>query len=240
MHRFTNPPHRDVKVYDPHYPYGPNVLSEHDPLAPEPYLGHLDVDIPAARGVLERLFAQRDITAITGTAIELVDREGVHLRDGRVLPTAFTMVIPPFSGVTGIWKSAGLTDEQGFVPVDARFRHVRYPQIYAAGVAAQLGTRPSPALLPRTGYLSAAMARAAAQNVVAAITGSKRVAPVLPRLLDVRILDGGDTGVLLVSADLKRRLGLALALPGRLAHAAKALLAHYVILKLRTGYTNLP
>ena len=84
------------------------------------------------------------------------------------------------------------------------------------------------------------MARAAARNVAAAITGSTRVAPVLPRLLDVRILDGGDTGLLLVSADLNRRLGLALTLPGRVAHAAKTLLAHYVIWKLRTGYTNLP
>jgi hypothetical protein len=43
-----------------------------------------------------------------------------------------------------------------------------------------------------------------------------------------------------VSADLNRRLGLALALLGGLAHAAKTLLAHYVIWKLRTGYTNLP
>jgi hypothetical protein len=84
------------------------------------------------------------------------------------------------------------------------------------------------------------MAKAAAQNVAAAITGSTRSAPVVPRLLDVRILDGGDTGVLLVSADLHRRRGLALTLPGRMAHAAKTLLAHYVIWKLRTGYTNLP
>ena len=112
------------------------------------------------RRVLERLYAQHDIAVITGTAIELVDREGVHLRDGRILPTAFTMVSPPFSGVTGIWTSVGLTDEQGFVPVDARYRHARYPQIYAAGVAAHLGTRPLPASRPRTGYLSAAMARA--------------------------------------------------------------------------------
>src|SRR5437764_14228455 len=33
MDHFTNPPHLDLKVYDPHYAYGPNVLSEHDPLA---------------------------------------------------------------------------------------------------------------------------------------------------------------------------------------------------------------
>jgi len=84
------------------------------------------------------------------------------------------------------------------------------------------------------------MAKAAAQNVAAAITGSTRVAPVVPRLLDVRILDGGDAGVLLMSADLTRPLRLALMLPGRVAHAAKTFLAHYLIWKLRSGYTNLP
>ena len=39
---------------------------------------------------------------------------------------------------------------------------------------------------------------------------------------------------------LSARLRLALPLLGRVAHTAKTLLAHYVIWKLRTGYTNLP
>jgi hypothetical protein len=43
-----------------------------------------------------------------------------------------------------------------------------------------------------------------------------------------------------VSAGLNRRLGLTPALPGGLAHTAKVLLAHYLVWKLRTGYTNLP
>src|SRR5438067_13545115 len=49
------------------------------------------------------------------------------------------------------------------------------------------------------------------------------------RLLDLRLLDGGDTGVLLVSADLIRPLRLAVPLPGRLAHGTKLLLAHYLL-----------
>ena len=38
----------------------------------------------------------------------------------------------------------------------------------------------------------------------------------------------------------RQGLRVALTLPGRMAHATKTLLAHYVIWKLRTGYTNLP
>jgi hypothetical protein len=83
-------------------------------------------------------------------------------------------------------------------------------------------------------------AKAAARNVAAAITGSGRVAQVLLRLLDLRLLDGGDTGVLLVSADLMHPLRLAVPLPGRLAHTTKVLLAHYLLWKLRTGHIALP
>jgi hypothetical protein len=60
------------------------------------------------------------------------------------------------------------------------------------------------------------------------------------RATGTRILDGGDRDLLLVSADLNHRSGVARALPGRLAPAAKVLLAHNVIWKRRTGYTNLP
>jgi sulfide:quinone oxidoreductase len=215
-------------------------LRERAPLTfvtPEPYLGHLDVGAPAARRVLERLFARRHITTLTGATIERVDREGVHLRDGQTLPAAYTMLMPPFSGVVSVWQSPDLTDAHGFVPVDAQYRHVRYPEIYAVGVAA---SSPATAGAPKTGYLAAAAARVTAQNIAAVIMGSAPAARALPRLLDLRILDGGDTGVLLLSADLERPLRLALPLPGRTAHWLKRLLTRYLLWKLHTGRTHWP
>ena len=210
-------------------------------ITPEPYLGHLDVGAPAARRALERLFQRRGITALTGVEIARVDRDGVQLRDGRTLPATYTMIIPPFTGAVGIWKSPGLTDEQGFVPVDARYRHPCYPEIYAAGVAARPAVRsPLADALPKTGYLSAAMAKAAARTIAVAITGEAPARRPLPRLLDLRLIDGGDSGVLLLTADLGRPLRLALPLPGRTAHWAKRLLARYLLWKLRTGRTALP
>jgi sulfide:quinone oxidoreductase len=206
-------------------------------VTPEPYLGHLDVGAPAARRVLERLFARRHITALTGAAIERVDREGVHLRDGQTLPAAYTMIMPPFSGVVSIGQSPDLTDAQGFVPVDARYRHEHYPEIYAAGVAA---SSPVTAGTPKTGYLAAATARVAAQNIAAVIGRSAPAARALPRLRDLRIIDGGDTGVLLLSADLARPLHLALPLPGRTAHWLKRLLTRYLLWKLHTGRSHWP
>jgi len=107
-------------------------------------------------------------------------------------------------------------------------------------VAAHLGTKSSLAdRLPKTSHPAVATAKAAARNVAAAITGSSTVAQILPRLLDLRLLDGGDTG-LLVSADLTRPVRPAVPLLGRLAHGTKLLLAHYLLWKLRTGRIALP
>ncbi len=210
-------------------------------VTPEASFGDLDIDIPGARRALERLFARRHIRVITAAAVDRVDRAGVHLRDGQVLPATYSMIIPPFTGATGIWASPGLTDAQGFVPIDAHYRHARCPEIYAAGVAARPIVRSSAmAALPKTGYLASAMAKAVACNVAARITAAAAAAPPLPRLLDLRLLDGGDGGVLLLAADLGRPWRVALPLPGRMAHRAKGLLTRYLLWKLRTGRSNWP
>lgn len=210
-------------------------------VTPEPYLGHLDAGTPAARRVLEQLFAQRRIIAVTDATIERVDADGVHLAGGRVLPAAYAMVLPPASGVAGINRSPLLTDAHGFVPVDAQYRHVSFPRIYAVGVAArgEDGALPLEAR-PKTGYLATVMARAAAGDIAAAITGSPPMPPSVPRLRDLRLLDGGNVGVLLVAIDGIYGVRLALRVPGCLAHWTKRLLARYVLWKLYTGHTNLP
>ena len=56
----------------------------------------------------------------------------------------------------------------GYVPVDEHYRHVRYPEIYAAGIAAHTTATSSVASgVPKTGYLAHAMAKIAAQNMAA-------------------------------------------------------------------------
>jgi len=79
-----------------------------------------------------------------------------------------------------------------------------------------------------------------AANLAAAVRGGQPTARTLPRLLDLRILDGGDTGMLLASAGAPLPFRVAVPLPGRTAHLAKALLVRYLLWKLRTGRTNLP
>jgi sulfide:quinone oxidoreductase len=210
-------------------------------VTPEPFLGHLDVGAPAARRVMERLFARRQIAAITAATITRVDREGVHLADGRVVPATYTMILPPVSGAVSIAQSPALTDEQGFIPVDTHYRHIRYPEIYAVGEAAHTTiTSPVAAGRPQTGYLAAAMARTAAHNVAAAILGERPDPQPLPRLMDIRLIDGGRSGLLLLTMERERQAQWALPLPGRTASWLKRTLTRYLLYKLRTGHTRWP
>jgi sulfide:quinone oxidoreductase len=216
-------------------------------VTPEPYLGHAGAGVPAARRILERLFAERQIAVLTESIVEGVDRDGALIRASRArachrVPASYLAVLPPADGGAGPWRLPGLTDGHGLVPVDAHYRHAQFPEIFAAGDVARVPVPDVPFTggLPRTGFLARAMARRAARNLAAAILGTAPAGRTLPRLLDFRILDGGDTGLLLVTAQLVRPVQLALPLPGRLAHYGKLMLARYILWKLRTGRTYLP
>ena len=210
-------------------------------VTPEVHLGYLGTGVRGAQRALERTFARRRITVFTGAVIDHVDDGWVYLHEGTRLPASLALILPRLEGTPAILQSAGLTDEFGFVPVDAQYRHQTYPEIYAAGVAARLQFSANPpGALPKTGYLAAAAGATVAANLAAAIQGSTPTARTLPRLLDLRILDGGDTGLLLASAGAPLPFRIAVPLPGRTAHWAKELLVRYLLWKLRTGRTNLP
>jgi len=210
-------------------------------ITPETLLGHLSIGVAKAQHRIERLFAERKISVITGMDIQRVDSHQVTLRGGRIVPSVFTMVMPAFHGVPEIWKSAGLTDRHGYVPVDGYYRHHTFPEIYAAGMAAQVHGSPAHSGgVPKTGYMATVAAKQLAKNLAAAITWTAPDEPVLPRLRDLRILDGGDGGILLARFELRRPHHLVLQLPGRTASRLKRLLTRYILWKLRTGRTALP
>ncbi len=175
-----------------------------------------------------------------------IDRVGSHevvLGSGETLPAAVSIIMPPFTGDVDLWKSPKLTDEHGFIPVNDRYQHVTYPEIYAAGVACSFD-RPIPPLTepraPHTGYLAVRMGQAAAQNVAASLGSGPPAERTLPYVLDVRVLDGGSTGLFLTSWGTKRLQNVAIRLPHPLIHYLKAIQERYLVWRLRTGRMDLP
>jgi sulfide:quinone oxidoreductase len=209
----------------------------------QPYLGDLGFDQDAARVKLETMFEVKNIAYRTSTFIKRVGRDEVALASGETLPAVASVIMPPFTGDVDLQKSPNLTDEHGFIPVNERYQHIRYPDIYAAGVACSF-ERPIPPLaesrVPHTGYLAIRMGQAAAQNAAASLGFGSPAKRTLPYVLDVRLLDGGSTGLFLASWGTNRLQNRAIELPGMAAQYLKALQERYLVWRLRTGRMDLP
>jgi NADPH-dependent 2,4-dienoyl-CoA reductase/sulfur reductase-like enzyme len=209
----------------------------------EPYLGELGFGQSAAREKLELLFQERGIATHTGVWIDRIQPGSVTLSTGKTLEAAAAIIMPPFTGSLDIWQSAKLTSEDGLIAVDDHYRHVHFPDIYAVGVASHFSQPVAPlgsARPPHTGYLSLHMGRIAGVNVAASLDCGLPAERPLPERLDIRILDGGDAGLLLTSQGKTRLHHNARRLPGSLAHYLKSAVERYLIWRLRTGRMNLP
>jgi sulfide:quinone oxidoreductase len=137
----------------------------------------------------EWFFCHVGIDWVLDAVLDRVTTGEVHLRQGRrfraagngqpedlggnSLPFKYAMIIPPFLGVEAVRRS-GLGNERGFIVVDDYFRHLRYPNIFAAGVSVAVAP-PAPCAAgcsaPKTGYISEVMAKYAAHNIAASIEG---------------------------------------------------------------------
>ena len=165
----------------------------------EPYLGHFGLggvgnSSKRVTGFLERL----GIEGLPNTVIsEVRDRE-IALEGGRVLPFAYSMIVPPFTGVDAVRGAEGLANPMGFVPVDERFRHPQLEDVYAAGVATAIAPpepTPVPAGVPKTGQMSETMAKVAAHNIAADIQGGARRSLPLADMAAICVLDAGNNGI---------------------------------------------
>jgi sulfide:quinone oxidoreductase len=212
-------------------------------VTPEEYLGHLGLGQTAAARRLSALFAERGIATRVGAEISSVQRCEVKLAGGERLPVHAAVIMPPFTGDVDIWKSAKLTDDVGMIPVTGEYRHVEYPDIYAAGVASSF-RQPLPPLgtsrAPQTGYLATHMGKAAGQNVAASLGRGQPASRVLPSLVDIRVIDGGSVGLFIASRGDGELRHTAVQLPGKVAHTMKASIERYLLWRLRTGRMDLP
>jgi sulfide:quinone oxidoreductase len=204
----------------------------------EPYIGHLGFGQSAARPVLEGLLAKAEIAMRPCEDIAQIHRDGVVLATGEVVPAEASVIMPPFTGSVNLWKSAGLTDAKGLVPVDATYRHSRHASIYAAGIAARFSEPVAPlgtVRPPQTGYLSLHMGRYAALNLAASLGYGAGAPGTFPDLLDLRVIDGGSSGALLTSEGNNVLHHSAVELSGSQAQYLKSELERVILSTLESG-----
>jgi len=212
----------------------------------EPFLGHFGlggVGDSAAKvsGFLDRL----GIEGIANAAIAQVREGEMELEGGRVLPFAFSMIVPPFTGVDAIRENQKLANPVGFVPIDERFRHPEQADVYAAGVATAIAPpEPTavPAGVPKTGQMSETMAKVAAENIAVDIEGGVHREMPIADLSAICVLDAGDNGIIF-KADHVLAHGIyaddetpsARVMGGPQAHWAKLAFERYFLASRRRG-----
>jgi sulfide:quinone oxidoreductase len=227
----------------------------------EPFPGHFGIGgMKHAQGMTEWFFRYTKINWALNAVVDRVTPGEMHFRQGQLhhagdgqkvddlsgksLPFKYGMLIPPFLGVEAV-RNSGLGNERGFVVVDEYFRHLKHPNVFAAGVAVAVAP-PAPCeagcSVPKTGYISEVMAHTAAKNIAASIRGEK-LTPKPEADLDAKcILDAGNMGIIMYTDRVyapKRRRWESL-IPGPWAHWAKLAFERYYIWKMRTGRVNWP
>lgn len=210
----------------------------------EPFLGHFGIGgMGKGQQMLEIFFKFLKIDPIVNVATEKVTPGEIHLQNGRRIPFKYAIIIPPFKGVEAIRNSPGLGNEHGFVPVNSRYQHPTYPNIYAAGVAVAVSPpapTPVPCGVPKTGYMSEVMAKIAAHNIAAEITGKPPKELSFPDINALCIMDAGNQGVIMISDRIFAPRKYEILIPGPWSHWAKLLFEKYYLWKMRTGRVYLP
>jgi sulfide:quinone oxidoreductase len=138
-------------------------------ITPEPFLGHFGLGgVGASQAMVERFFDRLGIEGLPNSSIKEVREREIELESGRTLPFAYSMIVPPFTGVDPVREADGLANPMGFIPVDDQYRHPEHREVFAAGVAIALappGATPVPAGVPKTGQMTETMAKVAAHNI---------------------------------------------------------------------------
>ncbi|OIP71567.1 MAG: sulfide:quinone reductase [Oscillatoriales cyanobacterium CG2_30_44_21] len=210
----------------------------------EPYAGHLGIGgMASSRWLMRKFMADREIELMENTAISHFEPNEVHLVDGRVIPSSFTMVLPPFRGPKFLREAEGLTDAKGFVPVLPTYRHPEFSSIYSVGVVTQLKAveqTPIPTGAPKVGLMSEEMALAIAQNIALelGVTSGNQFKPTLQAIC---FADFGNTGALFLAdpllPDASGERKRAVIYHGFLVPLIKASFEKYFLTKMRLGWT---
>ena len=216
-------------------------------VTPESYLGHFGIDgMPLGEKMLKAFMKMFNIHYRTNVGIAEVKANEVILSTGEKLPSAFTMLMPPFIGVDLIRNSPGLEAEaNGFIEVLPSYRHKKFNNVWVAGLSVNVvppfEAGDIPFGVPKTGYPSDETGKIVAENITRKAKGkTKLIEKTWGKIAALCIMDAGKKEVLLISNHLFKPRTFALMLPNVIYDFGKVFLEKYFLWKLRHGYAWLP
>jgi sulfide:quinone oxidoreductase len=210
----------------------------------EPFLGHFGIGgMRGGETMLKAYFKLLGIRPIVNVSTVAVTPETLTLSNGQVLPHDYAIVIPPFTGVQAILESPGVGDARGFVPVNDRYQHRAFQNVYAAGVAVQVAppeTTEVPTGVPKTGWMAEVMAKVAAHNIATEIQGGEPIELPFADIKPLCIMDAGSQGMIIVLERVFKPRRYEIMIPGPWSHWAKLAFEKYYLTKMKLGAVTLP
>ncbi|MCL4475954.1 MAG: FAD-dependent oxidoreductase [Nitrospirae bacterium] len=205
----------------------------------EPYVGHMGVGgLANSKRMMEDEFAKRDIKTMVSAAVEEIVPGEVRLKDGTRIPFGLSMFAPAMKGVPAV---AHLGNPRGFIPVDGRYRHAKYKNVFCVGVAMAIAPpeqTPVPTGVPKTGYMTVRMAKTASAAIASDIIGSSPPAEIPIDV--VCLMDMGDTAVYMKASPVLPPRQESVFREGIWFRWGKIGFERYFLWKMRNGLSGLP
>ena len=216
-------------------------------ITPEDYLGHFGIDgMPLGESMLKAFMKMFHIHYRTQVGVKEVTANSVVLSTDEILPSQFTMLMPPFIGVDFVTNSPSLqATANGYIPVGDDYKHVSIPNVWAAGIAVDVKLPFTPKSIPfaspKTGYPSDETGKIVAENIIREANGrSDLKKKAWGKIPGVCIMDCGKKEVLIFSNHLFKPRTIALMIPNVIYDFSKVLLEKYFLWKTKNGYSYLP
>ncbi|MEJ2696019.1 MAG: FAD/NAD(P)-binding oxidoreductase [Candidatus Sulfobium sp.] len=205
----------------------------------EPYIGHFGIGgLRNSKRLMEDEFARRDIKVVANAVIEEFTPTEVKLKDGTNIPFKLAMLGPALKGVPAV---ADIGNPRAFIPVDGKYRHAKYKNIFSVGVAVAMAPpekTPVPTGVPKTGHMTVTMAKSASRVVASDITGGD--VPEEEPLGVKCLMDMGNTAAYMRADPVLPPREESVFEEGRRFRWAKLAFEKYFLWKMRNGLSNLP
>ncbi|SDR66370.1 NAD(P)/FAD-dependent oxidoreductase [Christiangramia echinicola] len=216
-------------------------------ITPETYLGHFGIDgMPGGETMLKSFMKMFHIHYRTEVGVKEVFPDKVELTSGEVLPSKFTMLMPPFIGVDFVKNSPALrATETGYIPVTNDYRHLTYQDVWAAGIAVDVKLPFKPGKVPfsgpKTGYPSDETGKIVAENIYRLSKGKTKLKEkAWGRIPGICVMDAGKKEVIIISDTLFKPRKFAIMIPNVLYDFNKVLFEKYFLWKTKHGLSYLP